>query len=44
MRTGKYSFTKKHCIRLRIHMADQCTEFDVSSVSRCGDITWGVKF
>jgi len=30
MRTGKYSFTKKHCIRLRIHMADQCTEFDVS--------------
>jgi len=21
-----------------------CTKFEVSSVSRCGDITWGVKF
>ena len=25
-------------------MADPCTKFEVSSVSRCGDITWGVKF
>jgi len=25
-------------------MADQCTKFEVSSVSRCGDFTWGVKF
>jgi len=25
-------------------MADWCTKFEVSSVSRCGDITWGVKF
>ena len=28
----------------RLHMADPCTKFEVSSVSRCGDITWGVKF
>jgi len=25
-------------------MADPCTKFEVSSVSCCGDITWGVKF
>ena len=33
--------------RLRLHMADPgdpCTKFEVSIVSRCGDITWGVKF
>ena len=30
--------------RLRLCMADPCTKFEVSSVSRCGDITWGVKF
>ena len=29
---------------LRLHMADPCTKSEVSSVSRCGDITWGVKF
>jgi len=31
-------------IRLRLHMADPCTKFEVSSVIRCGDITWGLKF
>ena len=25
-------------------MADPCTKFEVSSVSRCRDFTWGVKF
>ena len=25
-------------------MADPCTKFEVSSVSRCGDFTWGVNF
>ena len=30
--------------RLRLHMADPCTKSEVSSVSRCGDNTWGVKF
>jgi len=30
--------------RLRLHMANPCTKFEVSSVSRCGDITRGVKF
>ena len=25
-------------------MPNQCTKFEVSSASRCGDITWGVKF
>ena len=25
-------------------MADPCTKSEVSSISRCGDITWGVKF
>ena len=30
--------------RLRLQMADQCTKFEVSGVSRCGDFTWGVKF
>ena len=30
--------------RLRLHMADPCTKFEASTVSRCGDITWGVKF
>ena len=30
--------------RLRLHMADPCTKSEVSSVSRCGYITWGVKF
>jgi len=29
--------------RLRLHMADPCTKSEVSSISRCGDITWGVK-
>ena len=29
---------------LRPHMADPCTKSEVSSVSRCEDITWGVKF
>jgi len=24
-------------------MADPCTKFEVSSVSRCGDFTWGVN-
>ena len=30
--------------RLRLPMADPCTKPEVSSVSRCTDITWGVKF
>jgi len=30
--------------RLRLRMADPCTKFEVSSVSRCEDITWDVKF
>jgi len=30
--------------RLRLHMADPCTKSEVSSVSRCGDITWDAKF
>ena len=30
--------------RLRLHMADPCTKSEVSSISRCGDITWSVKF
>jgi len=30
--------------RLRLHMADPCTKFEVSSISHCRDITWGVKF
>ena len=25
-------------------MADPCTKFEVSSVSRCRDFTWGVRF
>ena len=25
-------------------MADPCTKSEVSSVSRCGEITWGAKF
>jgi len=25
-------------------MADPCTKFEVSSISRCGDFTCGVKF
>jgi len=29
---------------LRLRMADPCTKFEVSSVSRCGEITRGVKF
>jgi len=29
---------------LRLRMADSRTKFEVSSVSRCGEITWGVKF
>ena len=29
---------------LRLHMADPCTKFEISSVSHCGDITWGVNF
>jgi len=24
-------------------MADPCTKFEVSSISRCGDFTWGVN-
>jgi len=37
---------RKHSLitRLRLCMADTCTKFEVSSVSRCGEITWGVKF
>ena len=35
---------KKLITRLRLHMADPSTKSEVSSVSRCGDITWGVKF
>jgi len=31
-------------LRLRLRMADPCTKVEVSSVCRCGDITWGVKF
>jgi len=30
--------------RLRLRMADPCTKFEVYSISRCGDFTWGVKF
>jgi len=30
--------------RLRLCMTDPCTKFEVSSVSRCGEITRGVKF
>ena len=30
--------------RLRLHMANMCTKFEVSSVSHCGDISQGVKF
>jgi len=30
--------------RLRLRMADPCTKFEVSSISRCGDFTSGVKF
>ena len=30
--------------RLRLRMADPCTKFEVSSVSRCEDITRDVKF
>jgi len=29
---------------LRLHMTNSHTKFEVSSGSRCGDITWGVKF
>jgi len=37
---------RKHSLitRLRHCMADRCTKFEVSSVSRCGEITRGVKF
>ena len=28
--------------RLRLDMADPCTKSEVSSVSRCREITWGV--
>ena len=31
------------CTRLRLRMADPCTKFEVSSVSRCGDIYMGCK-
>ena len=30
--------------RLRLRMADPCTKLEVCSVSRCGDISLGVKF
>ena len=30
--------------RLGLHVADPFTKFEVSSVRRCGDLTWGVKF
>ena len=30
--------------RRRLCMADPCTKFEVSSISRCGEITRGVKF
>ena len=26
------------------YLSDPCTKFEVSSVSRCRDFTWGVKF
>ena len=31
----------EHCLitRLRLHMANPCTKFEVSSISRCGDIS-----
>ena len=37
---------RKHSLitRLRLCMADPCTKFEVSSVSRCKEITRGVKF
>ena len=37
---------KKHSLitRLRLCVADPCTKFEVSSVSRCGEIRRGVKF
>ena len=28
----------------QVRMADPCTKFEVSSIIRCGDFTWGVKF
>jgi len=36
----------KHSLitRLRLCITDPCTKFEVSSVSRCGKITRGVKF
>jgi len=37
---GDHSLTT----RQRLHTAEPCTKSEVSSVSRCGDITWGVKF
>ena len=30
--------------RLILHVANSCTEFEVSSCSRCSDISVGVKF
>jgi len=30
--------------RLRLHVAGPCTKFEVSSISRCGDISQGVTF
>jgi len=37
---------RKHRLitKLRLCMADPCTKFEVSSFSRCGEITRGVKF
>jgi len=41
-----YRRLREHSLitRLRLHTADPCTKFEVSSVSRCGDFTWGAKF
>ena len=40
------STIRKHSLitRLRLRMAHPCTKFEVSCVSHCGEITWGVKF
>jgi len=37
--------TKEHLLitRLKLCMTDPCTQFEVSSISRCGDFTWGIK-
>ena len=44
-RDADHAQLREHTLitRLRLHMADPCTKSEVSSVSRCGNITWGVK-